>query len=136
MEQLTEQDLITFINNYLATCKGEPAILNAIKLEFGHLYKKPFKFTRLGFGKLHDWLDKNRDKLAIDQAKARATVIGLRTNVKEEEMLLFVTSYIKQKGFKGVLKVIREKYGSGEFSRFGFGSFNEFVERYDLESLK
>jgi len=60
-------------------------------------------------------------------------------HVSEEELVLDVQKYYKKIGNKTHMrihvmsKVIRPKYGSFEFRKFGYGTFVEFSKRHGLE---
>lgn len=123
-----EDQLVTFVNEYLATCTGKPTILKAIRDKY-HVH-----FNAFGLGKYGEWLNRNKHRLNIDDAKARATVIGLKTKVPEAELLLFIRDSIKRNGcLNYALSELRGKYGDGDFARFGYGTFVAFTAKYNLK---
>jgi hypothetical protein len=135
MENLNqkEEEIIKIIKEHYQNCDGKPRPLNALKKHYG---PGP-KFESLGMGKYGTWMQ-HHSHPPVNETKAATIVQNIDIDsITEQQLLTTVTLYFSISEYythrRHILNHIREIYGNGPFSQFGYGTFKEFMVRYNLD---
>ena len=95
--------------------------------ELKSYYGKGFKFVNLGLGKYSRWMEDNKDIFEKNKTRFNHMKNISRSIVTEEELVDVIRTYLIDGQIKYVLSHIRKLYGISSFSKFGYGTFKEFI---------
>lgn len=119
---MQEHELVALFIEHYSTCAGKPAIMQFLTKKLG----RKVNFAKFGFGKLNEFLTRHETTFSpyLDECKMKMDVN--RLTVDETELVEIIRTY----GFSQAMNHIRELHGHGPFSKFGFGTYEEFCTKH------
>ncbi len=121
----TEQQLVNDFIEHYQTCPGKPMIMQFLGKKYGGRSHK-VKFEKFGFGKLGEFTSRHHFTFQphLEACKERMEMSKITLSV--EDILEIIEVY----GIENALSTIRRFYGNCPFANYGYGTFEEFVQRY------
>lgn len=125
---ITEEQLLNDFIEHYQTCPGKPMIMQFLGKKYGGRSHK-IKFERFGFGGYREFMQRHNVRLQpyLDACRERMAVSQITLSV--EDILEIIEVY----GIQNTLPTIRRLYGNCPFSKYGYGTFQQFLERHYYE---
>lgn len=132
--ELTLDNLITNIKEIYESSDSKPQLHKSLKQIYGHDFKQ--KFEQLNLGKFNNWFEQNQHIFKYEIQANRLINLTNVAIITEDEVLnkvqYFFSKSNKYSHRRQVLTFLRKVYGNQPFSKLGFGTFREFIDRHGL----